>query len=48
MKWGTNQDESLEEGKYREEVKKKKTGHNNTLWLPCGSHLPSINRNINL
>jgi len=25
MKWGTNQDESLEEGKYREEVKKKKT-----------------------
>jgi len=48
MTWGTIQDKSLEEGKYREEVKKKKWA-TTTLWLLCAPpHLTRINRNINL
>jgi hypothetical protein len=36
---GTVQDESLEVGKYREEVTKIPF-HNITLWLPCGPLTP--------
>jgi len=41
MAWGTIQDESLEESKYREEVKKKLTGHNSVvaLWPPTSPGL---------